>query len=140
MTDMAIRGTSSVDVAGNPLLRFALCLDAVVSGANGVAYLVAAGPIGDLLGLDAALLRGIGGFFVVYAAAVWFTGTRARAPRGAVLAIVAGNALWAVDSIVAAIAGWGSPTTAGTAWIVMQAVTVGAFAELQLMGLRRGGR
>jgi hypothetical protein len=39
-----------------------------------------------------------------------------------------------------AIAGWGDPTTAGTVWILMQAVVVAAFAELQLTGLRRKGR
>lgn len=141
MSDMTLSGApTGVDIAGNPLLRAALKLDAVVSGTNGVAYLVAAGPIGELLGLDAALLRGVGAFLVVYAAAVWLAGTRPRAPRPAVLAIIAGNALWAIGSIVAAIAGGGSPTTVGTVWIVLQAVTVGGFAELQLAGLRRAAR
>jgi hypothetical protein len=33
---------------------------------------------------------------------------------------------------VFAIAGWGSPETAGTVWIVLQALVVAGFAELQV--------
>ena len=116
------------------LLQDALRLDAAVTGANGLAYLVAAGPLEDLLGLDAALLRGAGAVLVAFAAFVVLAGTR----RGAVKAVVAVNAVWALDSLVAAAAGWGSPTTAGTVWIVLQALTVGGFAGLQALGLRRG--
>ena len=47
------------------LLRLALLLDAAVTGANGVAYLAAAGPLGDLLGLPAGLLRGFGAVLLV---------------------------------------------------------------------------
>jgi hypothetical protein len=137
MTDMAISGAPA---ASTSFLRGALKLDAVVSGVNGVAYLVAAEPLEDLLGLDAALLRAVGAFLVVYAAFVWITGTRARIPRPAVLAIIGGNAVWAIASIVPAIAGWDSPTTTGTVWIVLQGITVAAFAELQLTGLRRSER
>ena len=115
------------------LLRTALRLDAVVSAANGAAYLVAAGPLGDLLGLSAPLLRGVGAFLLAYAAFVWL----AQASRASARIVVAGNAAWAAGSIVAAIAGWGDPTTAGTVWIVMQGVVVAGFAELQLAGLRR---
>jgi hypothetical protein len=135
MTDIS----TSLPAARRPLLRPALKLDAVVTGANGAAYLAAAGPIGDLLGLSAPLLRGVGAFLLAYAALVWLTGARRAIPRAPVLAIVAGNAAWAAGSIVAAIAGWGDPTTAGTVWIVMQAIVVAGFAELQLTGLRRDG-
>ena len=118
-------------------LRFALKLDAVVTGANGAAYLAAAGPLEDLLGLDAALLRGAGAFLLVFAGAVWLTATRVDIPRAAVVAIVVANAVWAIDSLVAAAAQWGSPTTAGTIWIVLQAVTVAGFAALQVASRNR---
>ena len=117
--------------AGHPLLDVALKLDAVVTGANGAAYLVAAGPIGDLLGLSPSLLRGVGAFLLAFAVLVYL------APRSAVPAIVAANAAWAAGSIVAAIADWGTPTTAGAVWIVVQAIVVAGFAELQLIALRR---
>jgi hypothetical protein len=113
------------------LLRDVMRFDAVVTGANGVAYLALAGPLEDLLGLSSPLLRGVGAFLVVFAAFVALAGT--RAPMG----VVAANVAWAAGSIVAAIAGWGTPEVVGTVWIVLQAITVGAFAELGLAGVKR---
>lgn len=135
MTD----ATAPITVQAPPrsLLRTALLLDAFSSGANGVAYLVAAGPLEDALGLSSTLLRATGAFFVVYGAAVFATAPRTPAPRPIVAGIIAGNAVWAVGSIVAAIVDWGSPTTGGTVWVVLQALIVAGFAELQLTGLRR---
>jgi hypothetical protein len=118
-------------------LRGALLLDAAVTGANGAAYLLAAGPLGDLLGLSPTLLRLLGAVLVAFALAVWLTATRAAVPRGPVMAIVALNAAWAAGSLVLAIGGWASPTTIGTLWIVAQALAVGAFAELQATARRR---
>lgn len=127
--------TIATTARGPRLLGLALRLDAAVTGANGAAYVALAGPLEDLLGLDAALLRGLGAGLVVFALAVWSTAVRPSRP--AVLAIVATNVLWAAGSVVAAVAGWGSPETVGTVWIVLQAVVVAGFAELQLTGLRR---
>jgi hypothetical protein len=134
---MTTAATPIIATRRTPLLRLVLKLDAIVTGANGAAYLIAAGPLGDLLGLSPALLRGTGAFLLAFAAAVWLTATRPAIPRPAVYAIVAANAIWAIDSVVAAIAGWGTPETAGTVWIVIQAVVVAGFAELQLTALRR---
>jgi hypothetical protein len=119
------------------LLRTALQLDALVTGANGAAYLAAAGPLGDLLGLSPSLLRATGAFLLVFAALVWLVASRATISRPAVVAVVVANLLWAIESLVVAIAGWGSPTTGGTVWIVLQALVVAAFAGLQVTGLRR---
>lgn len=134
MSTTAAQPASPAAFARPGILRPALLTDAVVSAANGIVYLAAAGPVGDLLGLSPALLRGAGAFFLVYAAAVALV---ARAPRrGTVLAIVIGNAVWAIDSMVAAVAGWGDPTTTGTVWIVLQGLIVGAFAVAQAIGRR----
>jgi hypothetical protein len=118
-------------------LRGALLLDAAVTGANGAAYLLAAGPLGDLLGLSPTLLRLLGAVLVAFALVVWLTATRPAVPRAAVVAIVALNAAWALASVVVAIGGWTSRTTIGTVWIVAQALVVAAFAELQATALRR---
>jgi hypothetical protein len=118
---------------GAALLRLALKLDALVSGLNGAAYLAAAPPLGDLLGLPPALLRGVGAFLLVYGSAVWLVAVRLR--PAAVWAVVALNALWVAGSLAVAARGWGSST--GTVWIVLQAIVVGGFAVLQLIGLRR---
>ena len=118
-------------------LRTALKLDAVVSGTNGAAYLVAAGPLGDVLGLEPVLLRILGAVLVAFAAALMLTATRVAVARPAVVAIVVANAAWAVAGIVVAIGGWVSPTTLGTVWIVAQALVVAGFAELQATASRR---
>ena len=116
--------------SGRPILRPALLLDAAVTGVNGVAYLAAAGPLEDLLGLPAAWLRTAGVVLVAFAAFVALVSRRPSA--AAVAAIVAVNALWVAGSLVFAVAGWGSPETAGTVWIVLQALVVAGFAELQV--------
>ncbi|RFU20213.1 hypothetical protein [Geodermatophilus marinus] len=127
--------TSTTTTAPVPLLRLALRLDAVVTGLNGAGYLLAAGPVGDLLGLPAGWLRGAGAFLLAYAVAVWVVADRPAAP--AVRAVIAGNALWAAGSLAVALTGAGTPTTTGTAWIVLQAAVVAAFAAAQAAGLRR---
>ena len=48
----------------------ALTLDAAVTGANGVAYLVLAGPLGDLFGLSEACSARVGAFLLVFAVLV----------------------------------------------------------------------
>ena len=117
------------------LLRLALRADAVVSGLNGAAYLAVAGPLADLLGLPAGVLRGLGVFLLVYAAAVWLVGERPVAP--AVRAVIIGNLVWTAGSFVVVVTGLGSPTTIGAVWLVLQAVVVAVFAVLQRAGLRR---
>jgi hypothetical protein len=120
-----------------PSLRLALAADAAVTAANGAAYLIAAEPIGDLLGLSPSLLRGTGAFLLAFAALVAAAARTPRPRRGLVSAIVAANAVWALDSLIAAAAGWGSPTTAGTAWIAAQGLAVGALWTVQALALRR---
>ena len=119
------------------MLRLALRADAAVTGANGLAYLALAVPLSDLLGLDVALLRAAGAFLLAFTALVALTASRGTIPRLPILAIVAVNAIWVADSLVMALAQLGTPSTVGTVWLVAQAVVVGLFAELQLVGLRR---
>ncbi|MEU8803598.1 hypothetical protein [Spirillospora sp. NPDC048819] len=119
------------------LLRLALRLDAVVTGVNGLAYLALAGPLEELLGLDAGPGRVIGVFLLVYAAAVWAVSMPARPHRHAVSAVVEANLLWTVLSIVTVVLGWFSLNTVGTVWAVLQAIVVAGFAAVQYTALRR---
>jgi hypothetical protein len=119
------------------MLRLALRLDAVVSGLNGAAYLAAAPLLADLLGLSGGLLRGVGVFLLAYGAAVWLIGARPRISGAAVEAVVAGNVLWAAGSVVVVATGFGSPTSVGAVWLVLQAAVVAGFAAIQFAGLRR---
>ena len=117
------------------MLRRFLVLDALVTGANGLAYLVASGPLGRFLGTDSGLLLVLGGFLAVYAAAVGLLATRARPAALPVRAVVEVNLAWTAPSFVA-LALWLSPTTAGAVWTVLQALTVAGFALLQYTALR----
>ncbi len=122
------------------LLRLSLTLDAAASGALGVLLATAGNLLDDPLGIPAAVLVGVGGFLVAYAAALWFIGSRPKVSRPAVRVVAAGNLLWVAASVIAAAAGWWSPTTLGTALVLAQAAAVALFAELQLTGLRRTRR
>ena len=122
------------------LLRLALKLDAVVTGANGAAYLAAAPLLQDVLGVPADALRGVGLFLLLFAAAVWLLSTRSTISKGVAGVVVAVNLLWAVGSVTVAVLGWGTPTAIGAVWIVLQAAVVGGFAALQWTGIRRSSR
>lgn len=117
------------------VLRRFLALDAVVTGANGLAYLALSGPLGRLLGIDSGLLPALGAFLAVYAAAVGVLASRARPAAFPVRAVIEANLAWSVLSCVA-LAMWLSPTTAGAVWTVLQALTVAVFAAVQYLALR----
>ncbi|HZB21312.1 MAG TPA: hypothetical protein VE463_15860 [Blastococcus sp.] len=136
-TSTAAANAARTPTRSDSLLRLALRLDAVVTGLNGAAYLAAAPLLDDVLGLSGGLLRGIGAFLLVYAAAVWLVGAGVRISTAAVGAVVVANALWAIGSVAVVVTGAGSPTTVGAVWLVLQAVVVAAFAALQVAGLRR---
>ncbi len=127
--------TTTTAPVSRSLLRPVLRVDAVVSGVNGVAYLIAAGPLAELLGLPAEWLLGVGAFLAVFAGAVWTVGS--RPPGAAVRAVVTANVLWVIGSVAVVLAGLGSPTTVGSVWLLLQAAVVAAFAAAQGAGLRR---
>ncbi|MEV7139545.1 hypothetical protein [Streptomyces tauricus] len=121
------------------MLRRFLALDAAVTGANGLAYLAASGPLGRMLGVDQGLLLALGLLLTVYAAAVALLASRPAPPALPVRAVIEVNLAWAALSL-AALALWLSPSTAGAVWIPVQALTVLAFALVQYAALRARGQ
>lgn len=121
------------------MLRRFLAVDAVVTGANGLAYLAAAGPLGRFLGVDSGLLVALGVFLAVYAAAVALLASRERPPVLPVQAVIEANLAWSVLSLVALVL-WLTPSTAGAVWTLLQALTVAGFAAVQYVALRAAGR
>jgi hypothetical protein len=118
-------------------LRFALLADAAASGATGLMMIAGAGLLDGLLGLPVALMREAGLLLVPYVAFVAYAGTRETISRPAVQATIAINVLWVAASIGLLMSGYVAPTVLGYAFVIFQAVVVGVFAELQLIGLRR---
>lgn len=137
-TQPGLRSPAGEDFNG--LLRLALKLDAVASGALGALLLVTATVLDDLLGIPLALLVPVGLFLLAYAAFVWIVGTRRRINRTAAWIVVALNLVWVADSVVVVLAGLFSLTGLGVAFVLAQAVAVLLFADLQFLGLRRGRR
>ena len=121
-------------------LRTVLFADAAASGATGLLLAAGAGPLSGLLGLPVALMQVAGVVLLPYAALVALLGRRASLPRGVLLAVIAVNAVWAIDSIALLFTPWVAPTALGYAFVIGQAVAVGVFAELQVMALRRAPR
>ena len=119
------------------LLRLAVQIDAAVSGAMALLLTFGAVMLAPTLGLPEPLLLESGLFLIAYAALVGWLGTRAAMPRVLVLTIVVGNALWTLGSIALLFSGAGTPTLLGKAFVTLQAIAVGVFAELQYTGLRR---
>ncbi|MEU5345080.1 MULTISPECIES: hypothetical protein [unclassified Streptomyces] len=117
------------------MLRRFLALDAAVTGVNGVAYLVASGPLGRLLDVGSGLLLALGPVLTVYAAGVAWLASRRPSPVLAVRAVIEINLAWAALSFVA-LAVWLTPSTAGAVWIPLQALTVAGFALAQHVALR----
>ena len=121
----------------SPFLRNALLLDAAASGATAALLIAGAGLLEGLLGLPVALMREAGLILVPYVAFVGWVGTRESVARGAVWAIVAANALWAVASVCLLLSGLVAPTLLGVAFVLAQAAVVALLGELQYAGLKR---
>ncbi len=121
----------------SPLLRQALLADATTSGAFGLLMLLAAGPLSHMLGLPELLLRSAGAVLIPFVALLAWLGLREQMHRALVWAVILGNILWAADSLLLLVSGWVSPSGAGYAFVIAQALVVLMYAELQILGLRR---
>src|ERR1700716_3549665 len=105
----------------NSFLRTVLLADAIASGATGLLMIAGAGLLDGLLGLPVALMREAGLILVPYVAFVAWVGTRETIAGGAVWAIIAANALWAIASVGLLVSGLVAPTILGYAFVLAQA-------------------
>ncbi|GAA5072880.1 hypothetical protein [Nocardia iowensis] len=129
---------STLMAPGPALLRLSLRLDAVITTVNGLAYLALAGPLESLLGLDTAIGIPIGIFLTLYGLAVALIGTRPTINPTATRLVIAANTTWVLASLTALfITDTLDLNLIGSIWTVMQAGTVGGFAALQYLGLRK---
>jgi len=123
----------------SPFLRRAIQADAIFSGVSAVLLTFGAGAFAPLLNLPESLLRETGLFLIAYAALVGWLGTRPTMPKALVTIVIAGNAAWTLASIALLFSAVVAPNLLGEAAIVVQAIVVGALAELQFIGSRRSG-
>jgi hypothetical protein len=120
----------------NTFLRYALLADAIASGATGLLLIVGAGLLESFTNIPVALARDAGLVLIPYVAFVATVGTRENIMRGAVWAIIAANAVWALASVALLVSGWIAPNVLGVIFVAMQAAVVAVFGELQFIGLR----
>ena len=120
----------------HPLAGGFLLVDAATTGLNGLAYVLAGTWLADWFGAPETLVRGIGLLLLVIAAGVTLLATRTPVPRRGVWALVVLNTVWVVASVDYAV--MADLTRLGTAWVLLQAVVVAAFAAGQAWFARRG--
>ncbi|MEE1843386.1 hypothetical protein ABZ776_12055 [Streptomyces sp. NPDC007076] len=138
---MSSQNASAVRSAGTArpdrLLRAALVADVVLTGANGIGYLVLATVLDSFLGVPRSVQYPVGVFLTVYALWVLTVARQESIGRGAVAVIIALNTAWAVVSVVAVVVDALTATGVGNGWIVFQGLVVAAMGALQYAGLRR---
>ncbi|GAA1394217.1 hypothetical protein [Catellatospora coxensis] len=122
------------------LLRNALRVDAIASGATGIGFLAAGRLHADLFGLPVALTLPTGLFLLAFAAFVGFTATRPEVNLRAVRSIIVLNLGWVLLSAAVLATGLAPLTALGTVYVLAQAAAVGLLAELQFIGVRRARR
>jgi hypothetical protein len=124
-------------IRASSLLRRVLVVDAVSCGAFGIAMIVFAELLANLLQLPVALLSEAGIVLLPFAAFLGFVAARAEPARSAVWAVIALNAVWVVDSIVLLFTGWIAPNALGYAFIIAQAAWVLVLTDLEYVGYRK---
>jgi hypothetical protein len=120
-------------------LRRAILADAIFSGVSALLLTFGAGQLAPWLDLPESLLRETGLFLIAYTTLVGWLGTRQSMPKALVAIVIAGNAAWMLASIALLFSGAVTPNLLGEAFVLAQAIAVGALAELQYIGLRKSG-
>ncbi|PWK75715.1 hypothetical protein [Aminobacter sp. AP02] len=126
-----------MSIAVTPFLRNVLFADALVSGAAGIVMILGASLLAPLLELPAQLLFWAGMVLVPFVAMLVAIARRATVSRLLMIDIIAINALWVVGSFGLLVSGIVQPNVLGIAFVIVQALTVAVFAELQFVGIRR---
>jgi hypothetical protein len=121
-------------------LRLILLADAAASGATAALLVAGAGVLERWFGLPVGLMREAGLLLIPYVVLVVVVASRPSVATAAVTAIIAINAAWTVASVLLLATGFVSPTLLGVAFVLAQALAVGAFAVIQYVCLRQAGR
>ena len=122
--------------AKDTFLRFAMRLDAVLTGLMGIALAAAAGPMSSLTGLSLAAEYELAAFFIVYGVTV-FGLSLLRHVRVPGVFVVGGNLLYTALAVLVVLAGVWPLTTTGIVLTLGSGVYTLVMADLQYLGLRR---
>ncbi|OEU88254.1 hypothetical protein DB35_17950 [Streptomyces abyssalis] len=134
--------TAQRPAAGNApsdLLRTSLRVDGWSTAAFGVVMLAGSGWFGGLLGLPATWSVPFGIAMLGGAAALGLIAGYPEIPSRLAALVVVGNALSCVAMLLLAFTDVVALTGLGTAFVVVGALVVAVFAEVEFIGLRRSG-
>ena len=124
--------------ARSNLLRYALRGDAIITAAAGAICLADAQPLSIFLGIQPPLaLQILGAVLVVYGAFLFYSAAQVQISRRIVIAAIALDLIWIIDSAILLGSGWLPLTSAGMWTIGLLAAAVVIVAELKFFGLRR---
>lgn len=123
-------------IASSPLLKLGLAADSAGSISMGIALCLFADSLGALFVIAPGWLLAVGGVCLLYGPFVGFLALQSRLSRTLVLAVVVGNGLWVLASLLLAMDGVGA-SAAGIGFILAQAAAVVGFVALQALGLRQ---
>ena len=125
----------SPDVRASRRARALLCFDAGAGGLVGLGVLMLQDWLAALYGFSPGLVRVLGTANLVYAA---YSGTLAlrasvgtRPSPGSLVALVVGNALWALVCVGIAAQTWEHATALGSGVVAFEALFVGTLALVE---------
>jgi hypothetical protein len=132
----AITVPTTTTTAKDAFLRFAMRLDAGLTGLVGVVGLAIAPRLAELSGTTTATEYAMSVFFVVYGLAV-FALSRMKHVRTPGIAVIVGNVVFTVAAVAVVLAGVWPLTTMGVVLTLGSGVYTLVMADLQYLGLRR---
>jgi len=118
------------------LLRFAMRLDATLTGLAGLFIAAAADPISSATGLSSGAEFGVGAFFVLYGAVVFVLAAAIDLHRAGIGVIIA-NIVFTVAAVVVVAAGTLPLTDTGIAATLASGCYTALIGYLQYLGVRR---
>ena len=134
----AITGLSTRPFADSTdsLLRFAMRLDATLTGLTGLLIAFGADALSSLTGLSSLAQYGLGAFFVFYGLGVF---SLAAAPdlRRAGVAVIIANVFFTVAAVVMVAADALPLTATGVSLMLASGCYTAAIGYLQYLGVRR---
>ncbi|OMI40301.1 hypothetical protein [Streptomyces sparsogenes] len=137
---MSIQATHHSTTATPDLLRTSLRVDSWATAAFGAVMLAGATWLRDPLGLPVALSVVLGIVMLAGGAVLALIARYPRIPVGAAAAVVVVNSLSCLGMVALACTDVVALTGFGRAFMVVGAVAVAVFGELEFVGLRRARR
>jgi hypothetical protein len=128
--------TAPTVTARDSFLRFALRLDAVITGVMGAVCAAIAPQLSSLSGLSTGTEYALSAFFVVYGVTVFGLSLLSSVRRPGIGVILA-NLLYTAAAVVVVLAGVWPLTTTGIVLTLGSGVYTLVMADLQYLGLRR---